>query len=197
MRSPQLQVLGKYLAGEFDNQEQAIADPARYVHLKLWHRPISLFAEDSVTLFAEQVSIVNINQPYRQRIIRVLQGRDSQESLFVQYYMPKSPSSLYGAGRSPALLDNLTAEQLELLPGCTLNVHWQQLGSSSYQFTAIPPPDACCTFTYLENTVQVVLGFEITEGQLKSHDKGIDPLTGKVSWGAIWGHYCYKKREQY
>ncbi|MDJ0689048.1 MAG: CpcT/CpeT family chromophore lyase [Xenococcaceae cyanobacterium MO_188.B32] len=45
--SPQLIALGTYLAGEFDNQQQALAEPAWYVHLRLWKRPVPLFTEDS------------------------------------------------------------------------------------------------------------------------------------------------------
>jgi len=46
--SPQLIALGEYLAGEFDNRE----------HLRLWQRPVNLFTEDSITLFAEQASVI-------------------------------------------------------------------------------------------------------------------------------------------
>ena len=53
MFSPELIALARYMAGEFDNREQAIADPAWYVHLHLWQRPVPLFLEDSFTLFAE------------------------------------------------------------------------------------------------------------------------------------------------
>lgn len=72
--SPNLIVLGEYLAGKFDNREQALADPAWFVHLQLWQRPVNLFTEDSITLFAEQANIVNLDRPYRQRIMRLMWG---------------------------------------------------------------------------------------------------------------------------
>ncbi|NEO28340.1 MAG: chorismate mutase, partial [Kamptonema sp. SIO4C4] len=50
--SSELLTLGQYLAGEFTNQKQAIADPAWYVNLCLWHRPVPLFTEDSLTFYA-------------------------------------------------------------------------------------------------------------------------------------------------
>jgi hypothetical protein len=43
--SPELTALAEYLAGEFDNSSQAIADPAWYVHLRMWQRPVSLFSK--------------------------------------------------------------------------------------------------------------------------------------------------------
>jgi len=194
---PDLITLGKYLAGEFDNKEQALAEPIWFVHLYLWQRPVDLFTDDSITLFAEQANIVNLDRPYRQRIMRLMPNPNSETGLYVQYYMPKNPSALIGAGRNPDILKTLTPAQLELLPGCILSVAQQTLAPSSYKFTASPLPDACCTFTYQGNTVQVSLGFEVTEAQLHTYDKGIDRETGKATWGAITGPYRYTKREQY
>ncbi|MBW4564884.1 MAG: chromophore lyase CpcT/CpeT [Mojavia pulchra JT2-VF2] len=195
--SPQLIALGEYLAGEFDNQEQAMADPVWYVHLRLWQRPVNLFSEDSITLFAEQANIINLNNPYRQRIMRLQTGLDFDAHLQVQYYMPKDPSALKGAGRDPALLNNLTPDQLDLLPGCFLTVTQQTLISNSYKFVATPLPNTSCRFTYLGNSIQVSLGFEATTAEFHSYDKGIDSATGKATWGAILGPYRYTKREQY
>lgn len=89
--SPNLIALARYLAGEFDNQEQAIAEPAWFVHLRLWQRPVLLFAEDSLTLFAEQANVLGLDRPYRQRLMRLQEGGNSDALLQVQYYMPKHP----------------------------------------------------------------------------------------------------------
>lgn len=193
----QLLTLANYLSGEFDNREQALADPAWYVHLRLWHRPLSLFSEDSLTIFAEQANIVNLERPYRQRIMRLLQGSDPDVPLKVQYYMIKDPSSLIGAGQNPALLNRITPDHLELLPGCVLNLTQQLLAPNSYKFNATPPPDTRCCFSVGGNIVQVSLGFEVTDDKFFSYDKGIDSTTGKATWGAILGPYCYTKRQQY
>lgn len=194
--SPQLLALAHYLAGEFDNREQALAEPAWFVHLRLWQRPVPLFSEDSLTLFAEQANIVNLELPYRQRIIRLF-GRDPDAPLKVQYYMPKDPKSLLGAGRNPLLLNTLTPEQLDVLPGCVLTITHQALAPNRYKFAATPPPESRCCFTYGGNTIQVSLGFEATQDEFISYDKGIDSTTGKATWGAILGPYCYVKREQF
>ena len=92
--SPDLIALGKYLAGEFDNQEQALAEPVWYVHLRMWLRPIDLFPEDSITLFAEQANIINLDRPYRQRIMRLKPGSDSLSAIQVQFYMPQRSKCL-------------------------------------------------------------------------------------------------------
>ncbi|MBF2006239.1 MAG: chromophore lyase CpcT/CpeT [Chlorogloeopsis fritschii C42_A2020_084] len=195
--SPELLALANYLAGEFENQQQALAQPAWYVHLRLWQRFVPLFSEDSLTLFAEQANIVNLDQPYRQRIMRLTEVGELNALLKVQYYMPKDPLALRGAGRNPSLLHTLTPEQLDLLPGCILNVTAQTQAHDSYKFAATPPPGAVCCFNYAGRAVQVALGFEVTHQELITYDKGIDPTTGGATWGAILGPYRYTKREQY
>ena len=145
----------------------------RYVYVK------------NVTLFVEQASIVNIYRVYRQRIMRISQAKDSQDSFFVQYYMLKSAKNLFGAGRNRTRVHSLTTEKLELLPGCILNLSSKYLRANSYEFNAVPPPNVICTFTYLDRQVQVVLGFEVNSEGLKTYDKGIDIHTGKATWGAI------------
>jgi hypothetical protein len=194
--SPQLTALAQYLAGEFDNREQAIENPAWFVHLRLWQVPIPVFTEDSLTIFAEQANILKVDQPYRQRIMRLYETNNSEAPLQVQYYMPKDPGALAGAGSKPSLLTHITKEQLELLPGCILNVSVRELATNHYLFLATPPPQACCTFIYEGNTIQVSLGFEVTQEELNTYDKGIDPTTGKATWGAILGLYRYTKRKQ-
>ncbi len=195
--SQQLLTLAHYLVGEFDNREQALADPAWYVHLRLWHRRVPLFEEDSMTIFAEQANIVQLDKPYRQRILRLTEGQNVHAPLKAQYYMPKNPSAVLGAGCNPDLLNTLTPDQLELLPSCVLDVSLETLAYHSYKFTATPPINTLCSFTYGGITIQVSLGFESTQDKFMSFDKGIDPITGKATWGAILGPYCYTKREQF
>ncbi|GAB1537565.1 chromophore lyase CpcT/CpeT [Scytonema sp. NUACC21] len=195
--SPQLLTLTRYLIGEFDNREQALAEPAWYVHLRLWHRPVPLFQEDSFTLFAEQANIVNLDKPYRQRILRLIEPSDPNAPIKGQYYMPKNPLALLGAGCNPDILNTLTLDQLELLPSCVLYVSQEALASDGYRFVATPPTNTRCSFTYGGNTIQVSLGFESTQDKFMSYDKGIDPITGKATWGAILGPYRYTKRHQF
>ncbi len=193
--SPELIALGRYLAGEFDNQQQAIADPVWYVHLCLWQRPVPLFVEDSITLFAEQSNILNPELPYRQRLLRLLASDTSPTSVLVQYYMIKEPASVRGAGSNPALLKKLTPDQIELLPGCTLNVTQRLLNANSYYFSTSPSTGDRCCFTYQGETYQVSLGFEASPDEFRSYDKGIDPNTGKAIWGALLGPYIFTKRQ--
>jgi CpeT/CpcT family (DUF1001) len=190
--SDSLVQLAAYLAGEFDNREQAISDPVWFVHLRLWHRPITLFSEDSVTLFAEQANTLQLDHPYRQRLLRLQTSVESGD-LHVQYYSFKDPSTVTGAGQHPERLQHLTLEDIEYLPGCILTVPTP----TGDRYTAEPPPGAQCYFTYLEETRQVCLGFAASPTEFLSFDKGVDPKTGKALWGALMGPYQFTKRQAY
>jgi hypothetical protein len=184
--------LASWLAGEFDNREQAIADPVWFVHLRLWHRPVAIFTDGSLALFAEQANILQLDRPYRQRLLRI-QPQDDPHSLHVQYYAFKDFTALKGAGQNPALLQNITLADIEQLPGCVLTATLTQ----GDRYSAEPPPNTCCYFTYLEVTRQVCLGFAATPREFLSFDKGVDPETGKALWGALMGPYQFTKRQNY
>jgi len=195
-----LLTLAQYLCGEFENQDQAVTEPVWYVSLRLWQRPVKVFEEDktgdSFTLFAEQANRIQLDRPYRQRLIRLMRSPNSPDLLQVQYYGFHNPSSFKGAGQNPALLDTLTPDQVEFLPGCMLNVSARSQPTGT-QFVATAPPDACCRFHYDGKIGQVALGFEISPDEYLTYDKGIDPETGQVLWGAIMGPYRYHKTQHF
>lgn len=191
--SSNLLTLASHLAGEFENREQSASEPVWYVHLRLWQRPVALFGEDSITLFAEQANIMNLQNPYRQRLMRLQPAPESPDTLRVQYYEFKDPASVKGAGSNPDLLKSVTFEQINLLPGCVLNVRLTE----GDRFIAQPPDGARCCFNYQGEVRQVVLGFEASADQYLTYDKGIDPKTDKALWGAMMGPYNYTKTQNY
>ncbi|MGI0485109.1 chromophore lyase CpcT/CpeT [Pantanalinema rosaneae CENA516] len=192
-----LLTLANYLAGEFDNREQAIADPTWYVPLRLWQRPVALFTDDSLALFAEQANVVTPDYPYRQRLLRLCQPPGQEESLQVQYYAFNDPDAFKGAGANPERLAALTPDQLELLPGCRLEVAVDPLSPTTYWFTATLPAAARCCFSYQGELRQVSLGFAASPDILLSYDKGVDPETGQGLWGALMGPYQFVKRQAF
>ena len=191
--SPQILTLAKYLAGEFDNQEQALAQPAWYVRLRLWMRPVPIFAEDSITLFAEQANAIYLNQPYRPRILRLRE----KENIEIEYYMFKDINTAKGAGQNQDLIQNITPETIELLPDCTLKVRAEKANLDRYRFITEPATEKPCTFCYENKKYQVYLGLEATADGLKTYDKGIDPTTGKATWGALMGAYSFTKIQNF
>ena len=191
--SPQLTALASYLAGEFSNESQAIKQPAWYVNLRLWVRPVPIFKEDSITLFAEQANFLKLDQPYRPRILRLRQ----KETIEVEFYMLKDLATAKGAGLNKDLITQITPDKIKFLPNCTLKVLTQDLGTGAYCFETIPLTNEPCSVTYQGNTFQVFLGFKATENELQTYDKGIDPATGKGTWGALMGPYVFSKLQDF
>lgn len=186
-----LPILTHWLTGEFNNRAQSLENPAWFVHLRLWHRPVAHLVEDGAALFAEQANAIYLDQPYRQRIL-LLRETTNPTVVAGQYLAFKQPDRFRGAGRSPNLLSALSLDDLEFLPGCTLTV--TQKGD---RFTAQPDPDAKCCFQYDGKTRQVVLGWEVGDGSFLSYDRGIDPETGQSLWGATMGAYEFHKTQQF
>lgn len=182
-----LHTLANYLAGEFDNQAQAIDQPTWFVHLRLWHRPLPWKIDGNPALFAEQANVLYLDKPYRQRIV-VLQPTDQPDRFRAQYYAFRQPDRVCGAGANPEILKTLSLEDLELLPGCILTVT-----HTHGTFKAEPEPEAKCCFQYNGQTRQVILGFEVSVDRFLSFDRGVEPDTGKLLWGAIMGAYEFRK----
>jgi hypothetical protein len=183
--------LAQWLAGMFENQAQSHEQPAWFVNLRLWHRPLPFRIHGNLALFAEQANALYIDRPYRQRVI-VLQETGQLQQFQAQYLAFKQPDRFRGAGANVDRLTTLTLDDLELLPGCVLTVT-QQNGS----FQAQPEPDARCYFQYDGQRRQVVLGFEVGEGWFRSFDRGVDPDTGQSLWGAIIGAYVFNKCQDF
>lgn len=185
-----LPTVAQWLAGAFENRSQSMAQPVWFVHLRLWHRPLPQRLEGHLALFAEQANALYLDKPYRQRVL-ILQETDS-EGIQVQYLALKHPDQFCGAGANAELLQHLSWQDLEWLPGCALTLTTQ--GSS---FVAQPEPGDRCYFQYDGKTRQVVLGFEVTGTTFHSYDRGVDPETGQALWGALMGPYEYAKCEDF
>ena len=189
--SQTLITLAQWLAGEFENRSQALEQPAWFVHLRLWHRPLPHTIQGNLALFAEQANALYLEQTYRQRVILLTETQHSH-SFQIQYLALKQLRQFRGVAANPSKLSQLSLTDLELLPGCTLMVT-QQDGT----FTAQPEPEAKCYFQYEGKNRQVILGFEVSAGRFLSYDRGVDPETGQSLWGAVLGPYQFNKCQDF
>ncbi len=213
--SPTLTTLAEWLAGEFDNQPQAQDQPVWFVHLRVWHRPLPFTIDGHVALFCEQANALYLDKPYRQRVVILKPTADPQlnpqlnpqldpqrdpqldpqrdpQEWQAEYRAFKQPDRVLGAGANPDLLQKVSLEDLEILPGCQLTITYQP-----DRFKAEPPPDAKCCFQYNGQTRQVILGFEASPNQFWSYDRGVEPETGKLLWGAMMGPYQFQKQRSF
>lgn len=193
--------LSRSLAGTFQNRDQALTDPAWYVHLRLWCYPTQLFAADSTTFFIEQASAAFKQAPYRQRILRI---RHKDESLTAEYYALKMPQSWQGAAQDPDRLKALQPDDLQSLINSQLPVA-QVSEEGATRFQARQRPEERCQFTVNGEIKLVELAFDAIAPQPASqiqpafwmYDKGIDASTGKPTWGAIHGPFKLIKTQDF
>lgn len=190
-----IQQLWFWLSGEFSNQPQAIAEPVHFVQLRLWQRPLLLFGSDRPCLFLEQANALQLDRPYRQRLLCL--ETDSAGQLTAQFYQFKNAAAVLGAGQDPDRLRSLTPDDLQKLDTCRLAVTATPCGGFKAQL-----PEGCrCQFWTDGIERQVSLGFEVwAEAEtihFHSFDRGIDPETGRSLWGALMGPYQFTKVARY
>jgi hypothetical protein len=190
---PDLIQLGDWLAGVYDNQDQAIDSPVWYVHLRAWWRIVPLFASDSVVLFGEQANILQVDRPYRQRLLRLCL-RDGQ--LCGAFYSFVEPGAVLGAGDDPTIAQKILAAEIVALETGVLNI--QRLGD---RFSLMPRAGEVCEFRFPdrgeEKVGRVELGLEVRSKGYDSYDKGLNLETGQPIWGAIMGPYRFTKRDNF
>jgi len=197
-KSAYLAQLAKYLSGEFDNRQQSLADPTWYLHLRVWNRPLppALFTE-GYGFFIEQISVASGQAPYRQRILHLT---TQSNQLWGQYYGLKDPLAFRGSATQPERLAPLTQDDLVPLPTCGLEIDYTPALQS---FSARLPADTLCSFTYGDTTSHIRLGFDIGPQSpggpvvLRVHDRGIDPDTGKTTWGPQMGPFHLVKQQSF
>ncbi len=205
-----LTVLAGYLAGEFENERQAAAEPAWYVHLRLWQRPIpSLSSAQTFTFFLEQQTVMSGQLPYRQRILQITDSAKADQ-LKGQYFALKDPLKFRGAGQDADILKGIGQRDLVALPNSGAVIRYQAAGGleNGYQFQSALKDGELCSFDYGGQTRYVYLGFDIGPKEepkgpeantilLKTYDKGIDPDTGRGLWGALMGPFQMVKRASF
>ncbi len=179
--SQNVTTLARWMASDFSNQAQAYANPPFFAHIRVCMRPLPDDLLDGSSLFLEQAYDFMLNQPYRLRVIKLKVVGDRLE---LENYKVKEQEKFFGASRDLDLLSTLTANLIEKMEGCDMDVTWT---GSSFK-GEIKPGKACIVerqgkITYLDNS------FEITDNKLISYDRGRDPETDELIWGSVAGPF--------
>jgi hypothetical protein len=160
---------------------------------------VKLFEEDSLTFFVEQANVINLQAPYRSRLWRLRQVSDSPLVLVVDHYQLHDLASWRGAASDRDRLQTLQESDISRLTaeGCCLTVEIIKHEPSNHEFQSFPTTDTPCQICYQGQTFAIALGFSINAQHLQTFDRGIDLETGKPTWGALMGPYCFQKIETY
>jgi len=181
--STDIATLARWMAADFSNQQQAFENPPMFAHIRVCMRPLSLSLLDGVSLFVEQAYDYMLNDPYRLRVLKLI---DTGGHIQIENYLVKDEKAFYGASRNLNLLQSLKADQLEKLPGCNMIVEWMGSGFQGQ----VEPGKACMVFrngkqTYLDSS------FEIDQEKFISRDRGRDPETDEHIWGSVAGPFYF------
>jgi hypothetical protein len=186
--------LASWLAGDFSNAEQAIANPPFFAHIRVCIRPLPATPFPEITegtwMYSEQAYDFEINHPYRTAVLHIVSRGDHLE---IENYKLKAAEQYFGASRQPDRLQTLTSEQIEKQLGCNMIVHRTEQNSFK---GAIEPGKNCCVVrkgksTYLNNE------FEVGEHFFNSLDRGHDPETDEMVWGSIAGAFEFSKKASF
>jgi len=175
--------LARWMAADFSNQAQAFENPPFYAHIRVCMRPLSLEVLSGVSLFVEQAYDYMLNDPYRLRVLKLVNVGDRIE---IENYTVKQEQRFYGASRNLELLKTLTAEDLEKLPGCNMIVQWTGNSFKGH----VEPGKGCIVFRKGQNTY-LDSEFEIDEEKFISLDRGRDLETDEHIWGSVAGPFYF------
>ena len=181
--------LARWMAADFSNQAQAFENPPFFAHIRVCMRPLPLELLDGVSLFLEQAYQLDLKDPYRLRVLKLVinDGRIEMEN-----YTVKEEQEFFGASRAPERLVSLTADRLEKMPGCNMWMEW-----TGHSFKGRVEPGKGCVVvrngqtTYLDNEI------EISDTLFTSLDRGRDPETDERIWGTIAGPFEFVRCESF
>lgn len=175
--------LGRWMAADFSNQEQAFINPPFFAHIRVGMRPLPTELLSGISLFVEQAYDYMLNNPYRVRVLKLLPVEDHIE---IENYTLKESESFYGASREPERLSQLTLDNLEKLPGCNMIVHW-----TGYSFQGEVEPGKACKVVRKGKETYLDSSFEIDAEKFISLDRGRDPETDEHVWGSVAGPFHF------
>ena len=181
--STDIATLARWMAADFSNQQQAFENPPFFAHIRVCMRPLPLEVLSGVSFYVEQAYDYMLNQPYRARVLKLIQTNNGIE---IENYTLEEAEKFYGASRDLERLRTLKTEQLKKLPGCNMIVQW-----TGQSFTgSVEPGNGCMVVrkgksTYLESE------FEINENIFLTIDRGRDPETHEQVWGSVAGPFQF------
>ncbi len=184
--STDILTLARWMASDFSNFDQAIENPPFFAHIRVCMRPLPYEFLDGVSLYLEQAYDYMLDQPYRVRVLKLVPKGDRIE---IENYKVQDEASFYGSARDRQLLQSLTPDKLEKIPGSSFITEWT--GSS---FKGEVEPGKNCIVVRKGRTTYLDSTFEIDENVFISHDRGLDPETDEMVWGSVAGPFVFNKR---
>jgi CpeT protein len=171
-----------WLTGTYSNRQQAMAEPVWFIPVTLWYIPVEGLFPEGVGFFTEQVN-EHAPQPYRTHVLQL-----RENPLRLENYRLKDQAAWAGAAQNTERLQSLSLQDLELLPGCTIELECKDDG----YFGTMKEGQGCRLSP--DSTSYVRIAFELTETAFVTLDQGFDIVTNAQVWGSKGGAYHYLKQ---
>lgn len=181
--------LVRWMAADYSNQAQAFENPPFFAHIRVCMRPLPWDLLSGMSVFLEQAYDFALHQPYRVRVLKFLveDGRIRLEN-----YRVTEAEEFFGATRDRPRLETLSANRLEKLPGCDMNVEW-----TGKSFRGRVVPGKGCVVVRGDKTTYLDNEFEVDGETLLSYDRGRDPETDELVWGSVAGPFEFLPRQRF
>ena len=187
--STDIVTLARWMAADFSNQEQAIENPPFFAHIRVCMRPLPLELLSGVSFFVEQAYDYTLNDPYRVRVLKLVEVGDRLE---IENYTVEQEEQFYGASREKERLKALTSGQLKKLSGCNMLVEW-----TGHSFKGSVEPGKACMVVRKGKNTYLDSKFEIDQDKFTSLDRGRDPETHEHIWGSVAGPFHFVRRSSF
>jgi hypothetical protein len=181
-----VQELASWMTGSFSSTEQA-ANDANFFDIRLHMTPIWSTRSDGPWLYVEQAAAAKLNEPYRQRVYRLVAQDDGTIESRV-FTLPGDPLRFAGKWAAPADFETLKPEDLELRSGCSLYLRRTSDGA----YVGSTQGQGC--ESSLRGAAYATSEARITESGMRTWDRGFD-AQGQQVWGATTGGYEFRKVE--
>lgn len=183
------QMLADWMQGSYSSQAQSQGDP-EYFDIRLHMKRIWTDRKDGPWLYVEQARSDFLDKPYRQRVYHITRIDDKTYRSDV-YTLPDPVARFTGAwkgeGEPAAVIAGLKPEDLKLLDGCGVVLHWN---ADKHEFAGGTEGTGCASTR--EGAKYTTSEIVFQEGLLTSWDRGFG-ADGKQVWGAVKGGYRFVK----
>jgi len=182
-----LRLLATWMAGEFENQQQAWQSPTKFAHIHIYFRPLPPgFFGEAIGFYSEQVYDYDLWSPYRQGVHRLI---DRGDSIYVENYgFSRDPMYYAGSARDSQILATLSPDVIVPRTGCAMV--FRREGD---RFIGGVEPGHACLIPRDGRKTYLVSEVELTENTWNSRDRGFDIETHEHVWGSTFGALEFTK----
>jgi hypothetical protein len=185
--STDIVTLAHWMAADFSNQEQAlIILPFLLTFASVCALPLEVLS--GVSFFVEQAYDYILNDPYRVRVLKLVEAGDRIE---IENYTVKQEDQFYGASRDRDRLKALTSGHLEKLLGCNMIVEW-----TGHSFIGAVEPGKACMVVRKGKRLILTANLKLTKINLAASTGDVTQKLMSIS-GVCGGTILLRSPEQF